>query len=162
MTTQATARQLLSQNSGAAMHTRQQPETALASSTRRAVRIGFGWLVSGVWGEVGRVPASQPATTSLAWFTLSFMADPSFCACRSGWRAARYPAIVTAPFLLVAVSGNLFFERSNLLFNVLLWPACPLLHLFMLGGVDDERPRRWWPVVHVGNAVDDPDGGDHS
>ena len=51
------------------------------------------------------------------------------------------------------MSGNLFFERSNLLFNVLLWPACLLLHLFMLRGVDDERPRRWWPVVHVGNVL---------
>ena len=51
------------------------------------------------------------------------------------------------------VAGNLFFERSNLLFNVLLWPACLLLHLLMLRGVDDERPRRWWPVVHVGNVL---------
>lgn len=117
---------------------------------------GFGWLVSGVWGEVGRVLPGQPDYIKLAWFTLSFMALALFtwgAWRRSGWRAARYPAIVTAPFLLVAVSGNLFFERSHLLFNVLLWPVCLLLHLFMLRGVDDERPRRWWPVVHVGNVL---------
>ncbi len=117
---------------------------------------GFGWLVSGVWGEVTRVLPGQPDYIKLAWFTLSFMALTLLAWCawrRSGWRAARYPAIVTAPFLLVVVSGNLFFERSNLLFNVLLWPACLLLHLFMLRGVDDERPRRWWPVVHVGNVL---------
>ena len=117
---------------------------------------GFGWLVSGFWGEVSRVLPSQPEHIKLAWFTLSFMTLALLAWTiwrRSGWRAARYPAIVTAPFLLVVVAGNLFFERSNLLFNVLLWPACLLLHLLMLRGVDDERPRRWWPVVHVGNVL---------
>ncbi len=117
---------------------------------------GFGWLVSGFWGEVGRVLPGQPDHIKLAWWTLSFMllALLAWVAWRrSGWRAARYPAIVTAPFLLLAVIANLLFDRSHLLFNVLLWPTCLLLHLFMLRGVDDDRPRRWWPVVHVGNVL---------
>jgi len=117
---------------------------------------GFGWLVSGFWGEVSRVLPGQPDYIKLAWFTLSFMVLASLAWIvwrRKGWRAARYPAIVTAPFLLIAVSGNLVFERSHLLFNVLLWPTCLLLHLLMLRGVDNDRPQRWWPIVHVGNVL---------
>ena len=61
---------------------------------------GFGWLVSGFWGEVSRVLPGQPDYIKLAWFTLSFMVLASLAWIvwrRKGWRAARYPAIVTAP-----------------------------------------------------------------
>ncbi len=52
---------------------------------------GFGWLVSGVWGEVTRVLPGQPDYVKLAWFTLSFMAFALLAWSawrRSGWRAA--------------------------------------------------------------------------
>ena len=119
--------------------------------------VGFAWALFGVWSEVlsSLLPLSD--ASRFGWFTSSFVAL-AFCGFlawrQTGWTSARYPVVVVLPFLIAcALLYVLAIPRASLYFDLLLWPACFVLHLIMLRGVDALAPQRWWRVVHAGNTL---------
>ncbi len=119
--------------------------------------VGFAWTLFGVWSEVLSSALMLTDVTRFGWFTFSFVAL-AFCAF-VGWRStglpsARYPVVVVLPFLIACALLYVFANpRAPLYFDLLLWPACFVLHLIMLRGVDALAPQRWWRIVHAGNTL---------
>jgi uncharacterized membrane protein len=118
--------------------------------------VGFAWTVFGVWSELFSAALGLKDVVQFGWFTFSFvaLAFVAFLAWRrTGWISARFPAVVVWPFLTIcALFYVLVNPRASLYLDVLLWPACLLLHLAMLRGVDALSPQQWWRVVHAGNT----------
>ncbi len=119
--------------------------------------VGFAWTLFGVWSEVLSSALVLTDVTRFGWFTSSFLAL-AFCAFlawrRTGWTSARYPVIVVLPFLIACAALYVLANpRAPLYFDLLLWPACFVLHLIMLRGVDALSPARWWRAVHAGNTL---------
>ena len=119
--------------------------------------VGFAWTLFGVWSELLSSTLVLADVTRFGWFTSSFVAL-AFCAFlawrRTGWTSARYPVVVVLPFLIACALLYVFANpRANLYFDLLLWPACLVLHLIMLRGVDALAPQRWWRIVHAGNTL---------
>lgn len=119
--------------------------------------VGFAWALFGVWTEVLSSALSLSDVTRFGWFTFAFVAL-SFCAFfawrRTGWTSARFPSVVVLPFLILCAAVHLVMNpRASLYFDLLLWPACFVLHLVMLRGVDALSPQRWWRIVHAGNTL---------
>ena len=119
--------------------------------------VGFAWTLFGVWSEVLSSALVLTDVSRFGWFTSSFVAL-AFCAFvawrRTGWTSARYPVVVVLPFLIACAALYVLANpRASLYFDLLLWPACFVLHLIMLRGVDALAPQRWWRVVHAGNTL---------
>ncbi len=119
--------------------------------------VGFAWTLFGLWSEVLSSALVLTDVTRFGWFTINFVAL-AFCAFlawrRTGWASARYPVVVVLPFLIACAALYVFANpRAPLYFDLLLWPACFVLHLIMLRGVDALAPQRWWCVVHAGNTL---------
>ncbi len=119
--------------------------------------VGFAWTLFGTWSEVLSSALVLNDVTRFGWFTSSFVAL-AFCAFlawrRTGWTSARFPVVVVLPFLIACAALYVFANpRAPLYFDLLLWPACFVLHLIMLRGVDALAPQRWWRVVHAGNTL---------
>ncbi len=119
--------------------------------------VGFAWTLFGVWSEVLSSALVLTDVTRFGWFTSSFvaLAFGAFLAWRrTGLPSARYPAVVVLPFLIACAALYVFANPStSLYFDLLLWPACFVLHLIMLRGVDALAPQRWWRIVHAGNTL---------
>ena len=119
--------------------------------------VGFAWTLFGIWSEVLSSALVLADVTRFGWFTFSFVAL-TFCAFlawrRTGWTSARYPVVVVLPFLIACAALYVLANpRAPLYFDLLLWPACFVLHLIMLRGVDALAPQRWWRMVHSGNTL---------
>jgi len=119
--------------------------------------VGFAWALFGLWTEVLSSALSLRDVTRFGWVTFSFVAL-GFCAFlawkRTGWTSARFPAVVTLPFLILCAAIHLVMNsRASLYFDLVLWPVCFALHLAMLRGVDALSPQRWWRIVHAGNML---------
>ena len=119
--------------------------------------VGFAWALFGVWFEVLSSALVLTDVSRFGWFTFSFVAL-AFCAFlawrRTGLPSARYPVVVVLPFLVASAALYVLANpRAPLYFDLLLWPACFVLHLIMLRGVDALAPQRWWRVVHAGNTL---------
>ena len=119
--------------------------------------VGFAWTLFGVWSEVLSSALVLADVTRFGWFTFIFVAL-AFCAFlawrKTGWTSARFPVAVVLPFLIACAALYVLANpRAPLYFDLLLWPACFVLHLIMLRGVDALAPQRWWRVVHAGNTL---------
>ena len=137
---------------------RKAPDTTLIDSgSVLFFLVGFAWALFGVWSEVLSSALVLADVTRFGWFTFSFVAL-TFCAFlawrRTRWTSARFPVVVVLPFLIACAALYVFANpRANLYFDLLLWPACFVLHLIMLRGVDALAPERWWRAVHAGNTL---------
>ena len=119
--------------------------------------VGFAWTLFGVWSEVLSSALVLADVSRFGWFTFIFVAL-AFCAFlawrKTGWTSARFPVAVVLPFLIACAALYVLANpRAPLYFDLLLWPACFVLHLIMLRGVDALAPQRWWRVVHAGNTL---------
>ena len=149
-----------------AMHTRQQPETALAGSACLLFVAGFRLAGERRLGRSQLVccPASLtmsswPGSRSVSWRS---PCSPGVHGAAAAGVPPAYPAIVTAPFLLVVVSGKPVLrtlESAVQRAAVARLPAVAPVHAAW-------RRRRATTTLVAGRpcwqrAVDDPDGGDH-
>lgn len=134
------------------------PDTTLIDSASVLFfLVGFAWTLFGVWSEVFSSALTLNDVTRFGWFTFTFVAL-NFCAFfawqRTGWTSARYPVLVVLPFLVACATLYVLANpRASFYFDLLLWPACFVLHLIMLRGVDALAPERWWRIVHAGNTL---------
>jgi uncharacterized membrane protein len=137
---------------------RQTSDTALIDSgSVLFFLVGFAWTLFGVWSEVLSSALVLTDAARFGWFTSSFVALV-FCAFlawrRTGLPSARYPVVIVLPFLIVCAALYVLANpRAPLYFDLLLWPACFLLHVIMLRSVDALAPQRWWRIVHSGNTL---------
>jgi uncharacterized membrane protein len=119
--------------------------------------VGFAWVLYGVWNEVLASSLNLGDAARLAWFTFSGTAitfAAFFAWKKTGWTSARYPTLAVLPFLLFCASIQIvFISRASLWLDLLLWPLCFALHLYMLRNVDALSPQRWWRIVHIGNTL---------
>ena len=131
--------------------------TLLDSGSILFFLVGFAWTLFGMWSEVLSSALVLADVTRFGWFTFSFVAL-AFCAFlawrRTGLPSARYPVVVVLPFLVTCAALYVFANpRAPLYLDLMLWPACFVLHLIMLRGVDAFAPQRWWRVMHAGNTL---------
>ena len=131
--------------------------TLLDSASVLFFLVGFAWTLFGVWSEVLSSALALSDVARFGWFTFAFVAL-AFCAFLA-WRftglpSARYPVVVVLPFLIASAALHIAINsRASLYFDLLLWPACFVLHLIMLRSVDALSPQRWWRIVHAGNTL---------